>query len=362
MRPRVLVSLVTYNSSVYLAACLQSLKEQSYPDLIACLWDNASSDQTEEIVSRYFDFLHTTHFSRRNVGFCAAHNRVIGSVNSDYVLVLNPDVVLDSRYIEVLVDALNKDMAAGSATGKLWRWQMEPVSPPVRDSMVSLDFTRQDRAQGERPAPAKKVIDTTGIYFLPNQRHLDRGSGELDVGQYETCEYVFGASGAAAFYRRSMLQEIKVGDEYFDEAFFSYREDADLAWRAQWLGWRCLYVPEAKGFHVRRVLPERRSSLPADINMHSFKNRFLMRVKNMDAETYARFFIPIASRDLASLAYVLVREWSSLRAIPLILRALPRAWEVRRAVRRHRRVSPKEIRSWFSYKPVAKPAPVILHP
>ena len=144
--------------------------------------------------------------------------------------------------------------------------------------------------------------------------------------------------------------------EYFDEAFFAYREDADLAWRAQWLGWRCLYVPEARGFHARRVLPERRASLPAAINMHSFKNRFLMRVKNMDAGTYCRFFIPITLRDLMALLYVLAREWTSLPGITLFFRALPRAWAVRRALRRHRRVAPADLRSWFSRKPVARPA------
>jgi GT2 family glycosyltransferase len=192
------------------------------------------------------------------------------------------------------------------------------------------------------------------MYFTPCQRHLDRGSGELDSGQYETREYIFGASGAAAFYRRKMLEETKAGKEYFDEAFFAYREDADLAWRAQWMGWRCLYVPEAAGFHVRRVLPERRASLPSEINMHSFKNRFLLRTKNMDTATYLRFLLPISLRDLGALAYVLVRERTSLRGIPLLFRALPGAWSVRRALRRHRRVSPREIRSWFSYRPVSR--------
>src|SRR5204862_304740 len=175
----------------------------------------------------------------------AAHNRIIAETRSDYVLVCNPDVVLGPGFVEVLVDALDRDPAAGSATGKL---------------------RRLDPAAGTG-CEAKRILDTTGIYFTPNQRHLDRGSGEVDAGQYERREYVFGASGAAAFYRRRMLEEVRADQEYFDEAFFAYREDADLAWRAQWLGWRCLYVPEARGFHVWRVLPERRASLPADINM-----------------------------------------------------------------------------------------------
>jgi GT2 family glycosyltransferase len=326
----VVVGIVTHNSAPYLESCLFSLKQQTHPNLRICLWDNASSDQTVEIVAEYAGFFHATHFSNSNLGFCAGHNRIIASEPSDYVLVLNPDVTLDARYVEILVHALNQDASAGSATGKLWRrW-----SPPE-----------------------KKIIDTTGIYFTPSQRHLDRGAGETDSGQYERREYVFGASGAAALYRRSMLEDIKAGAEYFDEAFFAYREDADLAWRAQWLGWRCLYVPEAMGFHVRRVLPERRASLPPEINMHSLKNRFLMRVKNMDPGTYGRFFLSITARDMLALGYMLLREWYSLRAIPLFFRAFPRAWAVRRALRRHRRASPKEIRSWFSYQPVARPAP-----
>jgi len=335
---RVLASIVTYNSAPYLESCILSLKQQTYPDLRVCLWDNASPDRTLEILAGHADFFHATHFSNSNIGFCSPHNRIISSQPSDYVLVLNPDVALEPRYVEILVRALEQDAGAGSATGKLWRGAAVP----------SL--------AGDR------VIDTTGIYFTPNQRHLDRGSGEKDTGQYERREYVFGASGAAALYRRRMLEEIKLGAEYFDEAFFAYREDADLAWRAQWLGWRCLYVPEARGFHIRRVLPERRASLPREINMHSFKNRFLLRVKNMDAGTYGRFFLPITARDVLALGYVLLREWHSLRAVPLLFRAFPRAWAVRRALRRHRRASPGEIRSWFSYRPVAKPAPHIIHP
>ncbi len=327
MNARVLVSIVTHNSAEYLEDCLQSLAVQTFRDFITCLWDNASTDRTPEIASRYAEnVLCTSRFSTTNLGFCAAHNRVIAANPSDYVLVLNPDVTLDPCFLEVLVSALDQDTRAGSATGKLWR----------------------------RSSPGEKLLDTTGIYFTRNQRHFDRGSEEPDCGQYDRREYVFGVSGAAGFYRREMLEEIKAAGQYFDEDFFAYREDADLAWRAQWLGWRCLYVPEATGYHVRVVLPSRRAQLPAEINMHSFKNRFLMRVKNMDWGTYGRFFFPITLRDAAAMIYVLLWEWSSLRALPLFVRALPRARSVRRALRNHRRVAPREIRAWFSNRPVSR--------
>jgi len=331
MSPRVLITIVTRNCAAYLRACLESLRAQSCRDFLVCVWDNASTDETLEIIAADGAFIHNTDFSAANLGFCAGQNRLISSVDSEYVLVLNPDVVLQPRFIEILVNALDQDPKAGAASGKLWRWQ-----------------------DTQRPAEPR-ILDTTGIYFTPSQRHFDRGSGELDRGQYERREYVFGASGAAAFYRRKMLEETKAGGEYFDEAFFTYREDADLAWRAQWMGWRCLYVPEAAGFHVRLVLPERRASLPPLLNMHSFKNRFLLRTKNMDAGTYLRFLLPITARDLAAFAYVLARERTSLRALPLLFRAFPGAWEVRKALQRHRRVSPKDMRTWFSYKPVTRP-------
>jgi GT2 family glycosyltransferase len=326
MSGRVLVSIVTYNSAPFLPACLESVKSQSHPNLSVRIWDNDSKDGTREIIEGSLSCIESVSFSPKNVGFCAGHNHLIGSVPSEYVLVLNPDVVLEVDFLKILLEAMDSNPKVGSATGKL-----------------------------RRNGAGAAVLDTTGIYFTRNQRHLDRGSGERDLGDYETREYVFGPSGAAALYRRAMLEELKVGSEYFDESFFAYREDADLAWRAQWMGWHCLYVPQALASHVRAVLPERRAELDAAVNMHSFKNRFLLRVKNMDSGTYLRFFVPITLRDAAALLYVLVRERSSLGAIPLFFRALPKALEFRRMLRQRRRVSPREMRAWFANSPVSKP-------
>jgi GT2 family glycosyltransferase len=325
MSPKVQIGIVTFNSGRHLRACLESVKAQTFTDTGIWLWDNGSTDETAEIIGANRGFLSSVRISQVNVGFCSAHNRLIESGTSDYVLVLNPDVVLEQRFIEVLVRELDIDTSAGSATGKLFRLHSDP-----------------------------RILDSTGIYFTPNQRHLDRGSGEIDAGQYDRAEYVFGASGAAALYRRAMLEDIRQGSEYFDESFFAYREDADLAWRAQWMGWRCLYSPEATALHARRVLPERRLSLPGLINMHSFKNRFLLRVKNMDAGTYARFFIPISARDLGALFYVLLRERSSLPGLMFVLRNFREAWAKRKILQSRSRVPAREIRSWFSYTPVSK--------
>jgi GT2 family glycosyltransferase len=339
MNDRLLVSIVTFNSGPYLKACLQSLQEQTFRGFKIVLWDNASTDNSRAIVSECRHLLAYTRFSEENVGFCAAQNRLIAASSSDYVLVLNPDVVLDKRFLEILIREMDADESAGAATGKLWRLEQDAFDPETSAE------PRESRS---------KILDSTGMYLTPAQRHFDRGSGEIDTGQYDRRAYVFGATGAAALYRRIMLEDIRNGSQYFDESFFYYREDADLAWRSQWMGWRCLYVPEATGYHARRVLPQRRSLLPGAINMHSFKNRFLLRIKNMDLGTYARFFIPITLRDAGSVAYVLTREWSSLPGIRLLIRALPDAWAQRKSLQRRRRVSPRDVRSWISYRPVVK--------
>ncbi|MEJ2111642.1 MAG: glycosyltransferase family 2 protein [Acidobacteriota bacterium] len=333
MSLKVLVSIVTYNSGRHLETCLEGLNRQSYRNFDVCIFDNASSDSTADIIERHRADIRTVHVSDKNIGFCAAQNRVIDSVSSEYVLVLNPDVILDEHFLETLVKEMERNREAGAASGKLYRWSK------------SLSIAEMPPKTAE-----SGVLDSAGIYFTRNQRHFDRGSGEIDTGEYSRKEYVFGVSGAAAFYRRAMLDDIRQGIEYFDEDFFAYREDADLAWRAQWMGWRCLFVPDAKGFHERQVLPQGRSRLPDAINMHSFKNRFLLRVKNMDPGTWAVNFIPTTGRDVLALGYVLLREWSSIPGFFLFVKALPKALKNRRSLKRNRRIQPSEIRKWFTGK------------
>jgi GT2 family glycosyltransferase len=146
-----------------------------------------------------------------------------------------------------------------------------------------------------------------------------------------------------------------VNGEYFDDDFFAYREDADLAWRAQLYGWKCLYTPCAVAYHVRHVLPEKRSSLPALINMHSVKNRWLMRIKNMTADLYTRHFIAITARDCVVVGGCLLREFSSLRGFVMVARLWRSAWAKRRVIMQKRRVTDEYMAAWFADSPVSFP-------
>jgi len=188
-------------------------------------------------------------------------------------------------------------------------------------------------------------------------RHLDRGSREVDNGHYLRYEYVFGATAAAALYRRKAIEDVSIDGEFFDSDFFVYREDADVAWRAQLMGWTCLYVPFARGYHVRKVLPGNRRALPPEINMHSVKNRFLMRIKNISPSLYRRNLLSITVRDLLVVMCCLTWEHTSLKAFWYLARNWRHVIEKRRIVQARRRVDDSYMASWFRYEPVSRQAP-----
>jgi GT2 family glycosyltransferase len=207
---------------------------------------------------------------------------------------------------------------------------------------------------GFEPLP-QPLIDSTGIFFTPSMRHFDRGWHQPDGPRFRNVEYVFGASAAAALFRRRMIEDIAVDGNFFDPDFFVYREDADVAWRAMLLGWRCVYTPYAVAHHVRTVTPANRRSLPPLINMHSVKNRFLMRIKNMTPGIYRRHWIPMTARDLVVLAGTLVWEPSSLAAFWRLAKCVPKALRGRRQIMSRRRVSDEVLNQWFRFEPAAQP-------
>lgn len=317
------VLITTFNSGAFIEACLNSVWRQSYEPLEVILVDNASTDGTRELLTR-IDGRVRLISNPTNIGFAAAQNQAARWATGNWLLSLNPDVVLSPDFVAKAVESGELNSEVGAVCGKLLRWN--PNGNP--------EFTQ--------------VIDSTGIYFLPNLRHLDRGAGEADRGQFERAEYVFGATGAAALYRRSMFEDVSVDGEFFDEQFFAYREDADLAWRAQLMGWRCLYSPQAVAWHVRRVTPERRNQLPIEINWHSVKNRFLMRAKNISCPLYCRFFVPITARDAKVIGYCLLADRRLASALMAVWTSRHELRRKRRIIQARRRVSDQELSYWFS--------------
>ncbi|MFB3154759.1 MAG: glycosyltransferase family 2 protein, partial [Candidatus Acidiferrales bacterium] len=227
---RVAVTIVTYNSAAHIERCLESLFAQEGVELDLVVVDNASQDATLQVLERYSDRIALIR-NPDNRGFAPAQNQAIRQTRNPWVLCLNPDVVLEPGCVRSMLNAVAGRAQVGTVCGKLLR-----LAP-----------------DGSRPAPP--LLDSTGMYFTPTLRHFDRGSNQPDRGQYDCVEFVFGATAAAVLYRRALIDDLSMDGEFFDPDFFSYREDADLAWRAQLAGWKCLYAPKAVGYHLRRVLP-----------------------------------------------------------------------------------------------------------
>jgi GT2 family glycosyltransferase len=323
------VTVVTFNSARYIRRCLEAVLAQKDVPLEVIVVDNASADGTRAILAEFEGRIRLI-LNDRNRGFAEGQNQAIRAGSSQWVLALNPDALLPPGFLKALVQAGASDPQAGSVCGKLLS-----IGP------------------GFEPLPEPR-IDSTGIYFTPALRHFDRGWHEPNDGRFDTPEYVFGASAAAALYRREMIDDISINGEFFDVDFFAYREDADVAWRAQLLGWRCLYTPAAVAWHVRSVSAEDRRKVPAAINMHSVKNRFLMRIKNGTAGLYRRFWAPMTARDLMVLGGILLAEPRSLAALWRLAACLPAALRNRGIIMSRRVASDEALAHWFSFAPAAR--------
>jgi GT2 family glycosyltransferase len=203
------VTVVTHNSNRFIGRCLDAVFRQEYESLEVIVVDNASQDDSRAALAGYKDRIRLIE-NDRNTGFAAGQNQAIAASSGQWALTLNPDVLLQPGFLTRLVEAGNLDARVGAVCGKLLR--------------IGCDFT----------IPSASRIDSTGIYFTPGMRHFDRGWDEPDDGRFSHAEYVFGACAAAALYRREMIADVSLDDGFFDPDFFTYREDADVAWRSRY--------------------------------------------------------------------------------------------------------------------------------
>lgn len=254
-----------------------------------------------------------------NLGFAGGMNAAFARTRAPFVLTLNADARPAPDYVTRLLERAEAHPRTGAVTGRLVR--------PEQD--------------GERR------LDACGMYLIPSWRHLDRGSGKVDRGQFCQPERVFGATGAASLFRRDALYDVAVDGEIFDPRFHSFREDAELCFRLRERGWEVIYEPAAMAEHRRFNLPERRSAMPAFVNFHSLKNRYLLRIYHQTWRNVLQTFFQTLFRDFVALGYVLLRERSSLGAYAWLWRHRAELIQRRRKIQRRRTEPPWEVDRWF---------------
>jgi GT2 family glycosyltransferase len=321
----VAVCIVTFNSASDLPGCLEALGRLEHRPLEIVVVDSASTDGSLEVARRHappqipFQAIGLAE----NRGATGGMNAALAAARSPWILVLNPDAWPAPDYLTRLLAcaAAHPELRTGALIGRL-------VRPEVPG--------------------APRLLDACGMRLTRTWRHLDRGSGEPDRGQYMVAERVFGATGAACLFRREALDDIAVEGEVYDTRFHSFRDDAELSFRLHERGWEVLYEPAAVTEHRRFNVPERRSAMPALVNYHSLKNRYLLRLYHQTAGNFLRTFFPTLARDLMALGWVLLRERTSLPAYSWL-------WANRRDILRRRRIfqgrrtaPPEALERWFS--------------
>jgi GT2 family glycosyltransferase len=263
--PQVSVLIVNWNGAQLLARCLPSVMAQTWTDAEVVVWDNGSTDGSAAWVEAHYPAVRVLR-GDRNLGFAGGNNAAIRATQSSYVATLNNDAEPDPTWLSSLMGAIESVPDVGMCASKMVRAE----DPSIMDA-CGIE------------------VDRAGIAW-------NRCNGEPE-GREETAPYeVFGPCAGAALYRREMLDQVGA----FDEDYFAYYEDVDLAWRARRAGWRCLYVPQARVTHRHSSTGREGSPFKG---YHIGRNKVWTLIKNYPWPDWLVHLPAIVGCDVAAWGY-----------------------------------------------------------
>lgn len=321
---KISINILTWNSEKYIRPCLERCLSQKFSDYETVVIDNNSSDNTIKICSEYSGKIKIIH-TGANLGYCGGHNLGIRSSMAEYILVLNPDVYLEENYVANILEYLDINRNFGGAIGKILQY---PKNNDV------------DRV----------YIDTMGLSILRSRQFIARNYGKLYHNEVFEDRECFGIDGMAAIYRRDMLEEIKINNEYFDEDFFAYCEDQDLSWRCRRAAWKFAYVNNATAWHVRTWKPKSlryRKEIASDIKRMALRNHYMMIYKNDDIFIFILHFPAIMYRFIKILIFSILFEQKTLLAFWDFIKLIRKNSQKRKHIRTITKVTLKQVLNWY---------------
>lgn len=308
--------IVNFNGIQFVEACLKSLLGQTRPPDEILVIDNASTDGSAEMIQSAFPDIKTFVLDH-NSGYPAACNKGIKEAHSEFIAILNNDVVLAENWLESL---------------------LREVKPP-------WDFWASRIVFSSDPSR----IDSAGDGMAVVGAAYKIGHGDL-ASQHRRPREVFGPCAAAALYRRSMLDSLGG----FDEDFFLVYEDADLNMRARLQGYRCLYVPDAV---VHHMVNKSIGRLSHTYVYYGHRNSEYLFWKNMPTPLLWRFLPERILFNLLSFLYFSLkgRGFCFLKAKADFLRHYSDTVRKREEIQRNRKLTTGELRglldrNWFKYR------------
>jgi GT2 family glycosyltransferase len=300
---------VNWNGEKLLNKCIDSLRRQTYENFEIIVVDNASADGSIRLLQQLIPEAKLIKLTD-NMGFTGGNIEGLKEASGDYIALLNNDAFPDRNWLYELVSAMDEDDKVGICASKL------------------AIFSQPDR------------IDSAGEGCVTSVYGYKRGNNEVMNDCHTEKEYIFGASAAAALYKKEMIEDIG----FFDEDFFLNCEDTDLSFRAQLMGWKCLYVPTALVLHgVHTTI----GALSDQSVYYSARNHEFVWIKNMPTALIFYYLFHRIIQELGFFIYFCVKhgKWISflmgklnaLKMFPVLLRK-------RREIQRERRVSNRYVK------------------
>ena len=275
MSPRVSAVVVNYQQRDLLRSCLESLREALLViggDQEIIVVDNGSYDGSSVMVRAEFPEARLVELAE-NTGFAGGVSVGIQHATGDWILCVNNDATVAPDAVEHLLHVAE---SGGDEIGS------------VAAQMVFAD----------RP----DIINSAGIVVDRLGVASDRLLGDSVVASEQVPVEVFGTSAGAGLYRRTMLEEVP-----FDETFFAYLEDVDVAWRARMRGWRCVYVPAAVVRHHHSTTAVHGSPFKY---YWTGRNRVRVLARNATLGQLVVYGLAMLCFDLAYVGLVFVRDRS----------------------------------------------------
>jgi GT2 family glycosyltransferase len=319
--PETSVIILNWNGARLLPRCLSALAAQEYRDFDLWLVDNGSIDDSAALLndlawSAQPDWLDAPLprpailvRNLDNLGFSAGNNQAISRSTARFIVTLNNDAIPEPQWLGELVRT-------------------------ARDSGPGVGMVASTMLFDHMPG----TVASAGISVHRDGLALDRGVGmPSDWFERRGTRAVFGPSAGAALYKAELLNDVGL----FDERFFSYLEDADLAWRARWRGWRALHNPDARVRHVYSATGGQESAFK---RRHIARNRVWAIYKNLPEALLRRFWLPVLRYDLlAVLRGIAVGDRPSIRGRLEGLYRLNEFTGDRRKITTSTRVHPREM-------------------
>jgi len=208
------IVIVNYNAGNLLLDCVESIFKTRYDNFEVIMVDNASKDDSHKKCKEKFDRIHLIE-SKENLGYCEGNNVGIRQAKGDFIVILNPDTIVEPEWLNELLSAYNI-LGEGLYQPKL--------------------LTSENH----------QVFNSTGNMIQIFGFGYSRGKGKIDVGQFDKSETVGYSSGACLFTSSMTLEKIGL----FDPFLFAYHDDLDLGWRAAQLGIKSYYIPKSVVYHA----------------------------------------------------------------------------------------------------------------